>query len=102
MMSEYRIGSHRDPRHGSPEFEETAPHMIPAGDEAKAAVPLLMHPIRGFPGVAESVVGSVAEHDAAGGIFGERSVTAQQLVAVDPLVDPGNEELLGLAGGEQL
>src|SRR6266566_2200457 len=61
MMGEYRVGDHRDPRHGPLEFEEAAPHMVPAGDETQAAVPLLVHPIRGFPGVAESVVGGMTE-----------------------------------------
>jgi len=55
-----------------------------------------MHPIRGFPGVAESVVGSVAEHDAAGSIFRERSVASQQLVAVHSLVDPEMKSFLAL------
>ena len=53
--------------------------MIPAGDEAQAAIALLMDPGRGLPGVAEGVVGGMAEHDAARLALGCRAERAQQV-----------------------
>jgi hypothetical protein len=39
--------------------------MVPARDEAQAAVTLAVHPHSGFAGVAERIVGGVAEHNTA-------------------------------------
>src|SRR5204863_388760 len=39
-------------RHGAPEFEEAALHMVPAGDQAQAAIALAMHPFGGLARIA--------------------------------------------------
>ena len=101
MMGEDRVGDDRDPRHRPAEFQQTAPHVVPAGHQPQAAIALVVHPGRGLPGVALSVVGLLAEHDAAGLALGGRAQRAQQHVAIDPRIDAGNEQLFGLPLAEQ-
>ena len=60
------------------------------------------HPGRGFGGVADGVVGGIAEHDAALGLGRLEAGDPQQLADVDAVVDPGDEQLAPLALGEQL
>ena len=61
------MGNDFDLGHGSVEFEETAPHVIPGGDKPQAMKALLPYPLSGLPGIAEGVYRLVAEDDAAGG-----------------------------------
>ena len=76
--------------------------MVPAGDQAQAAIALAMHPFGGLAGIAKGVGSGMADHDAAGGVLGHRPQRVQQLVAVDVLIDAGDEQLFRLAGGEEL
>ena len=76
--------------------------MVPARDQAQAAIALLLHPHRGFEGVADRVVGGVTEHDAACLAFRRRAERVQQRFPVHGRIDAGDEQLAGLARGEQL
>jgi len=84
------------------EFEEAAPHVVPAGDEAQAQVALLMHPVCGLPRIAQGVAGLMAERNTARSALRRGPERVQQLVALDPLIDPRDEQLLRGARGEQL
>ncbi len=81
-------GKITDFRHSPFEFEETARHVVPRGDEAQAAIALASHPLGGLERIAHRILGLVTEHDAAhqpvGRIFARRP---QQVGQVDPLID---------------
>jgi hypothetical protein len=62
---------------------------------------LLTHPLGRLAGVAERIVGVVAECGAAGRPIGSAR-NPQQLVQIDRLVDPGYEELAPFAGAQQV
>src|SRR5438445_11500509 len=96
LIGEDRMGDDLDPGHGSREFEETAPHVIPGGDEPQAVKALLPHPLGRLTRIAEGVYRLVAEHDAAGsplaGSPHSLARAAQQSLQVDVMIDAGDEE----------
>ena len=67
LVGEDRMRDDFDLGHRSLEFEETAAHVIPGGDEPQAVKALLSHPLSRLAGIAEGVYRPVAEYDAAGG-----------------------------------
>src|SRR6266481_720164 len=83
--------------HRSLEFEETAAHVIPSGDEPQAVKALLPHPLSRLAGIAEGVGCPVAEHDATVGpvVRSLRTIprAAQKILQIDLLIDAGDEEL---------
>src|SRR5437773_10159594 len=102
MLVRDRVGKDRmrddfDLGHGSREFEETAPHVIPGGDEPQAVKALLPHPLGRLTRIAEGVYRLVAEHDAAGsplaGSPHSLARAAQQILQGDAMIDAGGEEL---------
>ena len=99
------MGNDFDLGHGSVEFEETAPHVIPGGDKSQAMKALLPHPLSGLAGIAKGVYSLVAEDDAAGGPLVARLQTvtraAQKLLQVDVMIDARDKELLPFSVAQQ-
>ena len=91
LVGEDRMWDDFDLGHRSLEFEETAPHVIPGGDEPQAVKALLPHPLNRLAGVAKGVCRPVAEYDAAGGPFsGQLQILArpaQKILQVDVMID---------------
>src|SRR5215472_6241725 len=96
LVGEDRMRDDFDLGHCSLEFEETAPHVIPGGNESQAMKALLPHPLGRLAGITEGVGRLVAEHDAAGGPLAGPPHTvvraAQQTIEVEKNSYPRDKE----------
>src|SRR5206468_8635037 len=97
LVGEDRMRDDFDFGHRSLEFEETAPHVIPGGDEPQAVKALLPYPLSGLACVTEGVNCLVANRNAAGGPIAHPlrliARAAQKIFYVDVMMDAGDKQL---------
>ncbi len=87
--------------HRPVEFEKTAWHMVPSGDEAQAAEALAVHPPRRLLRIAERIIRLMTEGDTAERPIWRVPCRAQQVLEIDPLIDPRHEELTAFAFAQE-
>src|SRR5207302_10716992 len=105
LIGEDRIGDDLDPGHGSVEFEQTAPYVIPGGDEPQAVEALFAHPLGRLLRIAEGIARPIAQYDAAGGpLPGQLQPVArvgQEILQVNVMIDARDKELAASSFAEQ-
>src|SRR5271166_1210196 len=102
LIRENRVRDDLYLRHGTVEFEKTARDVVPGRNETQAAKALLPHPLRRFTRVPKGILGIVAECCAASGPIRSVPRNPQQLIEIDPLIDPRDKELAPFSLTQQL